>query len=98
MSFLKKLFGGGGGGASGGPKVLDSETYKDFTIHAVEMKAGSEFQLSGTLEKEIDGEMKQHTFIRADRLAGADAAASAALAKGRQIIDEQGEGIFRSSH
>lgn len=94
MSFLKKLF--GGGGASGEPKVLDSETYNGFTIQAIEMKAGSEFQLSGTIEKEVDGEMKLHTFIRADRLATADAVASAALAKGRQIVDEQAETVFNA--
>lgn len=95
MSFLKKLFGGGGGN-SGEPSVLDNEDYQGFTIKAIEMKAGNEFQLSGTVEKEVDGEVKLHTFIRADRLASRDAVASAALAKGRQIIDEQGEGVFRA--
>lgn len=94
MSFLKKLFGGGDGGSSGGPKVLDQEEYQGFIIKAVEMRAGSEFQLSGTIEKEIDGEVKVHTFIRADRLPSPDMAASTALGKGRQIIDEQGEQIF----
>ena len=94
MSFLKKLFGGGDGGNGGGPKVLDQEEYQGFVIMAVEMRAGGEFQLSGTIEKEIDGAVKVHTFIRADRLPSADMAASSALAKGRQIIDEQGEQVF----
>lgn len=94
MSFLKKLFGGGDGGNSGGPKVLDQEEYQGFIIKAVEMRAGSEFQLSGTIEKEVDGELKVHTFIRADRLPSADMAGSSALSKGRQIIDEQGERMF----
>lgn len=94
MSFLKKLFGGGDGGGSAGPKVLDSEEYNDFTIKAIEMRAGSEYQLCGAIEKEIGGEMKVHDFIRADRMASPDAVASAALGKGRQIIDEQGENLF----
>jgi len=94
MSFFKKLFGNGSGGSAGAPKVLDSEEYNGFTIKAIEMRAGGEYQLCGAVEKEIDGEMKVHDFIRADRLASAQLAASAALGKGRQIIDEQGERIF----
>lgn len=95
MSFLKKLFGGGGGSApNGGVRVLDREDYQGFVIKAVEMRAGSEYQLSGTIEKEIGGELKVHQFIRADRMPSADMAASAALAKGRQIIDEQGMRLF----
>jgi len=94
MSFLKKLFGNGSGGSAGGPKVLDSEEYQGFTIKAIEMRVGGEFQLCGAVEKEIGGEMKVHDFIRADRLASGEQAASAALGKGRQIVDEQGEGIF----
>lgn len=94
MSFLKKLFGGGDDGSGSDGKVLDSDTYKDFAIRAVEMRAGSEFQLCGEIAKEIDGEEKVHRFIRADRLMTPDLAASAALAKARQIIDEQGERVF----
>lgn len=94
MSFLKKLFGGGGSDSSG-PKTLDSEDYQGFTIKAIEMRAGNEYQLSGSVEKEIDGEVKVHTFIRADRLSSADQAGNAALAKGRQIVDEQGDQLFR---
>ena len=94
MSFLKKLFGGGNGGEPGAPRVLDTQEYKDFKIRAIEMKAGSEFQLCGEIEKEIDGETKVHQFIRADRLSSADQAAETALSKARQIIDEQGDRLF----
>jgi len=95
MSFLKKLFGGSADADnSNEPKVLDQEDYKGFVVKALEMRAGSEFQLCGTIEKEIDGEMKVHQFIRADRLSSAEMAASAALGKGRQIVDEQGTSVF----
>lgn len=94
MSFLKKLFGGGGEADSGGGKVLDQEEYNGFIIKALDMRAGSEYQLSGSIEKEIDGELKVHNFIRADRMPSADQVAAAALGKGRQIIDEQGERLF----
>lgn len=98
MSFLKKLFGGGGdeaGPAGGG--ALGEEEYKGFTIKAIEMRAGSEYQLAGTIEKQVEGEMKSYQFVRADRISSKDDLVAMALSKGRQIVDEQGEGLFRQS-
>jgi hypothetical protein len=93
MSFWKKLFGGGGDEDAGGVSAAPAgpgEEYKGFTIRYVAMTAGSEFQLSGKIGK--DG--KEHTFIRADRFGSRSDAESATLAKGRQIIDEQGDKVF----
>jgi hypothetical protein len=61
MSFLKKLFGGGGDGST--DKVatagaLGQEEYKGYLIKAIEMRAGSEYQLAGTIEKDVSGEHK----------------------------------------
>jgi hypothetical protein len=95
LSFLKKLFGGGEAATPAGDKVLGEETYKDFLIKAIEMRAGSELQLAGLIEKTIGGELKSYRFIRADRMSSAQDLTVLALAKGRQIIDEQGDGIFR---
>ena len=95
MSFWKNLFGGGSSNSEpAGDKVLGEDTYKDFVIKAVEMRAGSEFQLAGTIEKEIGGELKTYRFVRADRMTSRDDLVAVALNKGRQIIDEQGERIF----
>jgi hypothetical protein len=95
MSFLKKLFGiGGEKGEPGAPKVLGEETFEGYKIKAIEMKAGAEYQLAGLIEKEFDGEVKSSQFIRADRLASADMAASAAIEKGKQIVKEQGDRLF----
>lgn len=95
MSFFKKLFGGGNKDkAPVPPKVLQEDEYKGFTIRAMQMKSGSEFQLCGEIEKEVDGEVQVKKFIRADKLASETQVAQVALAKGRQIIDEQGDGIF----
>jgi hypothetical protein len=96
MSFWKNLFGGGSSSAEpAGDKVLGEESHKGFLIKAIEMKAGSELQLAGTIEKEIGGELKTYRFVRADRMSSRDDLVSLAIAKGRQIIDEQGEAIFR---
>ena len=91
MSFLKSLFSRGGGEAK---PAAASERYNGFTITAVEMKSGSEYQLAGTIEKEIGGEVRSARFIRADKFPTADDAAAAALRKGQQIIDEQGDRVF----
>jgi hypothetical protein len=96
MSFWKNLFGGGSSNAEpAGDKVLGEEGYKGFLIKAIEMKAGSELQLAGTIEKDLGGELKTYRFVRADRMSSRDDLTTLALAKGRQIIDEQGEAIFR---
>jgi len=99
MSFWKNLFGGGGGGGSAGksiePAVVAEEAYKGFTVKSLIMPVGSEYQLAGLIEKEIDGELKSYKFVRADRFSSKEDVVSFALAKGRQIIDEQGEGIYR---
>ncbi|MDB5529085.1 MAG: hypothetical protein JWR51_2188 [Devosia sp.] len=96
MSFFSKLFGGGDKAAStpAGDKALDQESYKGFLIKAIEMRAGSEYQLAGTIEKEIGGELKTYKFVRADRMSSKDDLISMALGKGRQIVDEQGDKIF----
>ena len=95
MSFWKNLFGGGSSNAEpAGDKVLGEEGYKGFLIKAIEMKAGSELQLAGTIEKDIAGELKTYRFVRADRMSSRDDVTALALSKGKQIIDEQGEKIF----
>ena len=99
MSFWKKIFGSGGDapGKSIEPAVVGEESYKGFTIKAITMPAGSEFQLAGLIEKTIGGELKSYKFVRADRFSSREDVVSFSLAKGRQIIDEQGEGMFPAS-
>ena len=59
------------------------------------MQAGAEMQLAGTIEKEIGGELRSYSFVRADRISSREDLVSMALAKGRQIVDEQGDAIFK---
>ena len=94
MSFLKKLFGGGGESKSIEPASVAEESYKGFTVKALIMQVGSEYQLAGLIEKEIGGELKSYKFVRADRMSSKDDVIALSLGKGRQIIDEQGEAVF----
>jgi hypothetical protein len=94
MSFWKNLFGGGSGGAAAEPQALPGEEYKGFTIRPLLMPVGAEFQLAGVIEKQVGGELKSYKFVRADRMSSRDDAVAFALAKGRLIVDEQGESVF----
>ena len=99
MSILKKLFGGGGSEA-GKPSDKPTRTleYKGFTIAATPYKEAGQFQTCGIVSKEVDGEVKQHRFIRADRFADQDSAADHAILKGQQIVDQMGEAVFKQGN
>ena len=91
MSFFKKLF---GGGSESAPEP-ETEVYKDFIITPTPINEGPHYRISAQIEKEVDGEMKTHTLIRADTLGELEAANAASIGKAKKMIDEQGEGIFR---
>ncbi|MCU0906187.1 MAG: HlyU family transcriptional regulator [Rhodobacteraceae bacterium] len=93
MSLWSRLFGGGGGGGPATPRH-SPETHKGFTITPDPMREGPRFRIRGHVSKEVGGEMRTHTFIRADTLESEDAAVAATLGKGRQLIDEQGDRLF----
>lgn len=98
MSFLKRLFGGGGGGSEAAePKsaaAAKQVEHKGFLISATPYKADGQYQTCGIVSKEVDGVVKEHKYIRADRFAGLDDAVDISIKKGMQLIDEQGDRIF----
>ncbi len=89
MSLLSKLF---GVKPDPEPEAID---YNGYAITPTPIREGSSFRLSATIEKDIGGDMKSHTLIRADTFEGLDAANDASIAKAKQMIDEQGDGLFR---
>jgi hypothetical protein len=95
VSFLKKLFGGGGSSDGGdGSAPADSVEYKGHTIRPAPIKAGSQYQTAGFIEKTIGGEPKSYRFVRVDKHSSRDDAIALILIKGQQIIDEQGDRIY----
>lgn len=92
MSLWRKLF---GGGATREEPAAEAVEHKGFLIRPVPFVEDGQHQTCGMISKEIDGEMKEHRFIRADRFASRDDAIEVTLRKARQLIDEQGEQIFR---
>lgn len=90
MSFLRKLFGGGGGSRSEAP----TEDYEGYRITLTPIKEGDTYRVCALIEKEVAGEVRTHHLVRADTVQGLDAAQAASLRKAKQMIDEQGDGIF----
>ena len=94
MSFWKKLFGGASEKAPEQAKEAGKIEHKDYTVTAVPFADSGQYQVCGVISKVIDGELKEHRFIRADRCPSIDDAANITFNKGRQIIDEQGYNMF----
>jgi len=92
MSFWSKLLGGG----AKTPEP-SSESYSGFTITPTPQKDGSQFRICARIEKEVNGELRSHTLIRADTLGDIESANLASIGKAKQMIDEQGEALFGKS-
>lgn len=96
MSFWTRLFGGGPAAEPGPAKPTAEIEHKGFTIRAEPYRAeGGQFQTAGTVLKETDGIAREHRFVRADRFPSQEDATAFSLQKGRQLVDEQGERLFR---
>lgn len=93
MSFLKKLFGGGRQAA--GPAENDPVEYKGFQIVTAPINEGGQYRLAATISKSVDDEPRIHHLIRADIFPSHEEAVQFSLRKAKQVIDEQGETIFR---
>ena len=88
MSILKKLFGGGAA-----PEATP-EKYEGFAITAEPQKESGGYRIGARIEKEMGGEMKSHSLIRADTFQSLDEAVAASVRKAKQVIDEQGDRLF----
>jgi len=94
MDTLRNLFGGGGetGGAAAEP--VD---YNGYRITPAPQRQASGWNTAGVITKTFDDGVKEHKFIRVDTHTSQDDAVAFSITKGQQIIDEQGDRIFRSS-
>ncbi|WP_193367158.1 HlyU family transcriptional regulator [Pelagibius marinus] len=95
MGLFSKFFGGGGGSADGDAREGNEVDYQGFKITPAAQPQNGQWLTAGVIRKEVGGEVKEHRFLRADTHASAEAANDFAVIKARQIIDEQGERIFR---
>ncbi len=82
------------GGGEREPPRGETVEYQGYSITPTPMAQGGQYLTAGIISKETPEGRKEHRFIRADTHASAEAAASFAVRKGQQIIDELGERIF----
>ena len=88
QAIWRRFFGG-----SAAPAVEPID-YHGYRIRPTPYPSKGQYQTCGIIEKEIAGERKEHRFVRAETHPGQDAAIAFSIAKAKQLIDEQGEGIF----
>jgi hypothetical protein len=86
----RRLSGSGAAAADG--EVIE---YDDYHIRPTPYRRQGQYQTCGVIEKEVQGEIKEHRFIRAELHPSREAAVEFSIAKAKQIIDEQGERLFR---
>jgi hypothetical protein len=84
-----------GSGSDGGKADAPAAEYKGYRIIAAPAKDGSQFRIAGAIEKDTPDGVKRHEFIRADVYAGWDDAVAFTTSKAKQIIDQQGDHIFK---
>jgi len=93
LGFLKKIF---GGDSVEKPVVSDPPTeYSGFSIAPCPKQEAGGWSTEAMITKEVDGELKTHHFIRADKTGDREGAVVLTLNKCRMTIDQVGDGIFR---
>ncbi len=94
LGSLKSIFGGGGGEAeAAGAEAVE---YNGYQIQPAPERRDGGWNTAGVISKTIDGEQKEHRFIRVDTHSSRDDAISFSVTKAQQIIDEQGDLLFKS--
>jgi hypothetical protein len=94
MSLLKTLFGIGKSKKPVETAPAPTIKHKGYTIAATPMTEGREFQVCGVISREIDGVVKEHRFIRVDKMPSRDDAIDLIFRKGQQIVDQMGDRMF----
>jgi hypothetical protein len=94
MDALRGLFGSGGEAGSKGGEPVD---YNGYQITPAPQRQASGWNTAGVITKSFPDGVKEHKFIRVDTHTSKDDAVAFSITKAQQIIDEQGDRIFRAS-
>jgi len=74
--------------------TADAFDYEGFRVHPAPIKEATGWRVAGYIRKEVDGEQREHEFVRADVISTTHEAITTTAAKARRVIDEQGERLF----
>ena len=92
MGFFSKLF--GTKEKTEQVAVVEPVEYKGFNIYQEALAESGQYRVAGRIEKEIDGEVKSHRFIRSDVVSNKNDADELMLKKSQMFIDQMGDNIF----
>jgi len=91
---LRGLLGGNDGGAEA--VAGEAVDYHGYRITPAPQRQGSGWNTAGVIAKTFEDGAKEHRFVRVDTHASKDDAIAFSITKAQQIIDEQGDRLFRS--
>ena len=96
-SILKDLWNRFAGRSAAGESNEPAEAveYKGFRIRPEPYSARGGYQTAGIIEKDFEAGVKEHRFVRAETHPSKDDAVAFSVTKAKQIIDEQGDRLFR---
>ena len=93
---FRKLTGAGGTTDESVPQVQgEAVEYNGYQIYFTPKKSGAQWLTAGLIVKETPEGRREQAFIRAETHPGQDSARDFAMIKARQIIDEQGDRLFK---
>ena len=93
MDTLRNLFRSGAPAAAAAAAV----EYKGYRITPAPERQASGWNTAGLIAKTFEDGVKEHRFIRVDTHSSKDDAIAFSITKAQQIIDEQGDRLFRGS-
>ena len=73
---------------------IEPVVYKGFNIYQDAIAESGQYRVAGKIEKEFDGEIKAHRFIRSDVVSNKQDADELMLKKSQMFIDQMGNNIF----
>jgi hypothetical protein len=89
-----RLASAGGTGEGAEPPIAVVE-YNGYRIKPAPYRTGGHYQTAGVIEKDGPEGIREHRFVRADMHPSRDSAIAFTIAKAQQIIDLEGDRIFR---
>ena len=92
-NILSKIF----GSANSSSKLPEPTDYEGFKIYPTPIKEAGQWITAGQITLEIEGEVKTHDFIRADKHSSEADAVSFSITKAKQIIDQQKNFLFKDN-
>jgi len=95
MDTLRNLF--RSGAPSAPPPAAEPVEYKGYRITPAPERQASGWNTAGLIARTFEDGVKEHRFVRVDTHSSKDDAIAFSITKAQQIIDEQGERLFRSS-